>query len=136
MSPERQPTEDLMTAEVPVRDDSATTACPMCGRVFAAFGRARYCSDGCRKTAWRRRRQTARTSIMVPGPGVPRRPITVYECDSCGARALGSQRCDECNTFMRRVGIGGSCPACLEPVALSDLLDQQTVHPATAGGRR
>ena len=125
-----------MTAEIPLSDDSATTVCPMCDGVFEAFGRARYCSDGCRKKAWRRRHQSPRTPIIVPGPGVARRSITVYECDSCGARALGSQRCDECRTFMRRVGIGGCCPACDEPIAVSDLLDEQTAPPATTIGAR
>lgn len=51
----------------------------------------------------------------------PRRPITVYECD-CGARALGDQRCGECGLFMRRIGIGGSCPTCDDPVAIIELL--------------
>jgi rubrerythrin len=47
----------------------------------------------------------------------------VYECDGCGERALGSQRCDSCGTFMRKVGLGGLCPACDHPVAASDILD-------------
>jgi len=32
-----------------------------------------------------------------------------------------------CGTFARRVGIGGACPNCEEPVAISDLLDQAVV---------
>jgi DNA polymerase II large subunit len=47
--------------------------------------------------------------------------MTVYECD-CGARAVGRQRCTECGTFMRRVGIGGACPHCDEPVAVVELV--------------
>ncbi|MGH9070928.1 MAG: hypothetical protein ACRDX8_07155 [Acidimicrobiales bacterium] len=54
----------------------------------------------------------------------PRRPITVYECDGCGLRSLGTQRCETCGTFMRRIGLGGSCPACDEPVAVVDLLGE------------
>ena len=58
-------------------------------------------------------------------PAQPRRPITVYECDSCGARDLGTQYCGDCHTFMRRVGVGGTCPSCFEAVAVTELLDQQ-----------
>ena len=36
-------------------------------------------------------------------------------------RRLGSQRCDGCNTFGEKVGIGGLCPRCLEPVAYQGL---------------
>jgi len=43
----------------------------------------------------------------------PRRPITIYECDLCGTRNLSEQRCNDCSTFMRRIGIGGCCPICL-----------------------
>jgi hypothetical protein len=60
--------------------------------------------------------------VVVPARMV-RRPVTVYECDGCGARSLGSQYCEECRTFMRRVGFGGCCPACDEPVAIDDLLE-------------
>lgn len=37
---------------------------------------------------------------------------------------LGQQRCDDCGVFSRRVGPGGPCPHCNEPVALVDLLPQ------------
>jgi hypothetical protein len=46
----------------------------------------------------------------------------VYECPVCGARFLGEQRCPDCNVFCRRLGPGGPCPHCDEPVALADLL--------------
>ena len=58
-------------------------------------------------------------------PARPRRPITVDECDSCGTRAVGQQRCNECGTFMRKIGLGGPCPHCDEPVAVTELLDQE-----------
>ncbi|MEP6562662.1 MAG: hypothetical protein ABJD68_16505, partial [Nakamurella sp.] len=57
----------------------------------------------------------------------PRREITIYECPDCGERLLGEQRCPDCGTFTRRVGIGGCCPSCMEPVAVIDLIDQATV---------
>jgi hypothetical protein len=47
--------------------------------------------------------------------------VTVYECNGCGARSLGIQRCEECLKFTRAVGIGGLCPCCYEPVAVSEL---------------
>ena len=116
-----------MGAETPSRDDDATTACPVCERLFTPSGRASYCSDACRKQAWRRRHQPPAVPIVVPAPGRPRRPITVYECPTCSARALGSQRYDDCGTFMARVGVGGLCPHCDLAVAVSDLLGTEVL---------
>lgn len=95
--------------------------CPACQQTFEPTGRQRYCSDACRAAAYRRRRDAAKPALAVP-KAQPRRPITVYECDGCGARALGDQRCETCQRFMRRVGIGGSCPACDDPVAIVELV--------------
>jgi hypothetical protein len=49
---------------------------------------------------------------------------TVYQCPSCDRRYLGEQRCEDCNVFARRVGPGGSCPHCDEPVAVTDLVEE------------
>ena len=106
----------------PVRDDTATTPCPACGRTFAPEGRQRYCSTTCRQQAWRRRRQ-------APTLPVPAKPTTVYECDSCGARLLGEQYCEECQTFMRRIGPGGPCPHCDELVAMQDIITEDQLAP-------
>ena len=63
-----------------------------------------------------------------PGRPAPPGKITVYECaPDCGDRYLGEQRCESCGTFARRVGIGGACPNCDGPVAISDLLDEAVV---------
>lgn len=59
---------------------------------------------------------------MVPA-GRPRKPSTVYECPDCQARLLGSQFCEDCHTFMRRLGYGGISPCCGEPVTFDELLD-------------
>ncbi len=110
-----------------VRDDTATTVCPLCGGVFEPEGRQRFCSTGCRQTAWRRSRS-------APVEPVVARCDTVYMCPSCEARYLGEQRCDECNTWCRRLGPGGPCPRCDEPIALADLLtpDQLAQQPTTS----
>ena len=88
-----------------------------------ATGRSdrRWCSAACRQAGYRRSHQAPLEPPTLP-PRQPRRPATVYECDGCGARALGEQYCPEgCATFMRRVGTGGFCPACSEPVAYQEL---------------
>ena len=148
-SPTRR--EAALRADSPSGDDTATIACPMCQRPFTPLGRGRWCSDRCRKKAWRRRHQRPAAPIVVPAAGRPRRAITVYACDTCDTRALGQQRCDDCGAFMRRIGIGGHCPSCDEPVAVCDLLDADLLPPedthrassscddsatTTAGGRR
>jgi hypothetical protein len=117
------------------RDDGATKLCPICQHPFPAVGRGKYCGDSCRKKAWRMRHQSLAVPVVVPAPGVPRRSVTVYACQGCGARAVGVQRCEDCGSFMTRVGLGGECPACSEPVAVCELLDDALVvsgQPATS----
>jgi hypothetical protein len=104
--------------------DGVTTTCPVCQAHFSPIGRRRFCSDACRALAYRRRRDARQPSVIVPGAR-PRKPITVYECANCGERALGLQRCEACGIFMRRVGIGGCCPSCDEPIALSELVGEE-----------
>jgi predicted RNA-binding Zn-ribbon protein involved in translation (DUF1610 family) len=113
-------------AQIPPRDDPGTMPCPVCQRSFTPAGRQAYCTTACRKTAFRRRHQQTGPAITVP-TARPRREITIYECPNCGDRLLGEQRCEECHTFTRRIGIGGACPTCDDPVAISDLLDHATV---------
>jgi len=52
----------------------------------------------------------------------PRKDHTVYQCPECHTRQLGSQYCEDCHTFMRRLGAGGMCP-CGELVTFEELLD-------------
>ena len=94
----------------------------MCGHGFEPSGRRRHCSDACRQAAWRQRHAPALPEPPVPPKGL-KRAFTVYICDNCDTRALGAQRCDTCNTFMRAAGIGGKCPCCDEAVALNELLE-------------
>jgi hypothetical protein len=117
-----------------LRDDGATKECPVCEHRFTAVGRSQYCSDVCRKKAWRLRHQTSAAPVVVPVRGVPRRSLTVYVCPACDTKTLGVQRCEDCSVFMNKVGLGGECPACSEPVAVCELLDGAAVlswQPAT-----
>ena len=113
-----------MTAEAPLRHDTVTIPCPVCDRSFTPNGRRRFCTDACKAAAYRRRHNTQPAPVAIP-PSRPRRPITVYECATCGNRALGQQRCENCNTFMTRIGHGGLCPNCSEAITITDLLDQR-----------
>jgi hypothetical protein len=91
--------------------------CPWCTQVFVPSGRRRYCSNACRQAAYR-----ARDHQPGPPSQTAARPeATVYECPSCEQRYLGLRRCESCNLFCRRVGRGGLCPHCDEPVAHTDL---------------
>src|SRR5512144_1905121 len=114
----------------PLRHDGVTIHCPVCQGSFVPIGRQTYCCDACRAAAYRRRRDAGRqpaAAVVVP-KAQPRRQITVYECGGCGARSLGSQRCDGCGTFMSRVGIGGCGADCDEPVAANELVDQEVTR--------
>jgi hypothetical protein len=109
-----------MTA--PWRNDSVTIACAVCAQLFPPVGRRRFCSAACRQAAWRRR-QPGRPVVpdSLPAP----RPTIIYECPACGTRSLGEQRCADCGLFGRRIGPGGLCPHCDEPVAIADFIDPQ-----------
>ena len=105
--------------EAPFRNDGVTTtACPVCQHPFQPMGRQRVCSAACRQKAFRQRHPIA----LPPQPTRAPRAETVYECPACQTRFLGTQRCADCGVFCRRVGPGGPCPHCDEPVALADLL--------------
>ena len=101
-----------------------TAACPACGQPFTRAGRRRWCSDACRQAAWRRRHPATPpgTAAPVPAPGRPAREHTIYQCDQCGQRYHGQQWCQDCTRPCQRVGPGGTCPHCDEPVAISDLI--------------
>jgi len=114
--------------ETPRGDDNTTTTpdqllCPVCRSPFIRVRRQRFCSDNCRKTAWNRTHQANQPPTHpVPPPG-RRRQTTVYSCPSCEVRYYAQQWCPDCNQPCTRIGLGGRCPHCEEPVALTDLLD-------------
>jgi len=113
--------------QTPSCHDNVTTPCPACGSPFTPIGRQIWCSEACRAAGYRRRKQADRPAIALPDPR-PRRTFTVYECEHCSLRALGQQRCDECGTFMRKVGVGGHCVHCDEPLAVTELLDTAAIR--------
>ena len=103
-------------------DDGVTMApcCGGCGAPYVPSGRRRYCSARCRMRAYRARRQgVSPTDAQRPRP----RADTIYECPTCESRFIAEQRCPDCNVFCRRIGSGGICPHCAEPVAIADLVD-------------
>ena len=99
---------------------TARPPCEVCGGPIPA-GRAdrRTCSAACRQAAYRERLRQA----PLERADARRSPKaeSVYQCPVCEARYLGEQRCEDCGAFCRRLGPGGPCPHCDEPVALSDL---------------
>ena len=121
-----------MSTVPPVRDDTATTATPClrCGVAFDRLGRQRFCSTACRQSAWRQRRAAPIEPIVAKAD-------VVYECADCEARYLGDQRCELCNRWCRRVGPGGDCPHCGDPVAITDILSpEQLVQPRSTTSKR
>jgi hypothetical protein len=110
----------------PSRNDIETTsACPVCAAAFTPIRRQRYCTPACRQAARRARHRDPRPAVVV-APTTHRPPITVYQCPACDTRQLGQQWCHDCHRPRMRVDLGGLCPHCDEPVAISDILDQ---HP-------
>lgn len=99
----------------PVRDESATIACPVCGLAFEPSGRRRYCSTRCRQSAFRQK------TAALPKPVVAKAD-TVYLCPVCEERYLGEQYCSDCRTFCRRLGPGGPCPCCDGAISVTELL--------------
>ncbi len=122
-------TSSTPDARTPLRnDDRNDTAarCPACGQPFTPSGRRRWCSDACRQAAWRQAHPAPRqAAARLPAPPLAARESTIYQCPDCDQRYLGEQRCGDCGTFCRRLGQGGPCPHCDEPVAITELLPQQ-----------
>ena len=108
----------------PVRDDGETMICAHCAKVFPVSGRSRYCGNACKQRAYRAWRGTPQVPTrMKRAP----KDSTVYQCPECDARYLGVQYCESCQRFCRRLGAGGRCPCCDEPVAVKDLIDGMLV---------
>ena len=105
---------------IPVRDDYATARCRYCDVALSGRSDQQFCSTEHRQKAWRQLNSAPVAPVLV----VPKSD-TVYECPECGARLLGEQRCRECNTWCRRIGPGGLCPCCDEPISVTEILDPE-----------
>ena len=96
----------------------STGNCPVCGRSFTPTPRQipprRYCSERCRKTAWRRRH-----------PGRRRRPNPVPDAV---ARLDPVPRPNNLVDAAARAEPAARCPHCARPIAVITLL----VTPAAA----
>jgi hypothetical protein len=105
--------------------------CPICAASLPS-ARARYCSDACKQRAYRSR-QVDRSAPAVGHlaadlePAGDRLPTMVYECPACDTRYLGERRCPDCHRFCRKLGPGGACPHCDEPVLIAELLGKEVL---------
>jgi hypothetical protein len=105
----------------PSRNGSVTDSCMVCGDPLPPGRPRTTCSDRCRQAGWRRRHHHSSPRPQdLPATGSVK-DHTVYECPACETRLLGEQRC-ECGSFMRRLGTGGLCPCCDEPITIEELL--------------
>ena len=105
--------------------------CLLCGSPLPA-ARARYCSPACKQRAYRLRHVDLTAGDRAARTAELRRrrllvPQTLYECPTCGERYLGEQRCSDCQRFCRRVGLGGACPHCDQPILVAELLGEEEV---------
>jgi hypothetical protein len=105
--------------------------CPIC-QTATVPARARYCSDACKQRAYRLRRMAVVPPDLSAVAAKTRRQQaviahTVYECPACETRLLGERRCPDCHVFCRRLGLGGPCPHCDEPVLLADILPPEVL---------
>jgi len=107
-------------------------SCPVCQATLTS-ARARYGSDACKQRAYRLRQTDSTVDLDALTTELRSRHAlftrTVYECPSCEVRLLGEQRCPDCHVFCRRLGLGGSCPHCDDPVTLAELLGLEEVQP-------
>jgi hypothetical protein len=128
-------------SDVPVRygsrygSEPTPTAAPEClvCRASLPSRRARYCSDACRQRAYRLRQvdlTVTDTASLVTE--LKRRAELLahrlFGCPACGEQYLGQQRCPDCNRFCRLLGLGGACPACEQPILLTELLGFEPEH--------
>ena len=106
----------------PSHNGSVTDRCLVCDGALPPGRPRSTCSDRCRQAAWRRRHQSSSRLAEALPAARSVKGRTVYECPACDTRLLGQQRCDDCNVFCRRLGPGGLCPCCDEPITIEELL--------------
>ena len=116
----------------PSRTPLSTPPCLMCGGLLIT-PRQRYCTRACQQQAYRlRHHRPAQLDLTSLRTELKRRrqlaEHTVYECPSCQTRSVGEQRCADCNTFARALGLGGQCPDCESVLLLTDVLELDELH--------
>ena len=119
-----------MTAELsrqPSHTASASSTCLVCGAALSTR-QQRYCTRACQQHAYRaRHQQPVPLDLLRLRAELQRQrrllEHTVYECPTCQTRTVGEQRCAECNTFTRRIGLGGNCPECDAVILITNLID-------------
>ena len=102
--------------------------CLVCSAPLHGTRRERYCSRQCQQSAYRLRRNPGTEQLLKIWTRTLHEQQallkqTVYECPQCGQRLVGERRCPECNFMCRKLGLGGCCPECDEPVLVLELLD-------------
>jgi len=117
----------------PSRTAIASRTCLVCGAALSP-SQQRYCTRACQQQAYRlRHHQPSRLDFARLRAELKRRrqlaEHTVYECPSCETRSVGEQRCADCNTFGRALGLGGQCPDCDAVLLLNDLLEMEGAPP-------
>ncbi len=109
-------------SERPTREGYVTAkGCPVCGTPLRGRADRRYCTPACRQSAYRARTAASTQPQPQPPTGRGRREHTVYECGDCGQRLAGEQWCPDCQQPPRRIGPGGPCPSCGDPVTIAEL---------------
>lgn len=85
-------------------------------------GRQVYCTPACRQKAYRGRATGHDIQAVSTTPPRHRRQVTVYQCPNCEQAYLGEQWCPDCQRPCQRLGYGGLCRHCQEPVSIDQLL--------------
>ena len=117
---ERDDTPNAAAAEP---DGTLARCCSSCSALFTPSGRQTYCTPACRQKAHRDRRTAGDVQTVMPAPPRRgRREVTVYQCPDCDQPYLGEQWCADCQRPCLRLGYGGNCPHCQEPVSIDQLL--------------
>ena len=112
---------------------TATGSCPVCGQTFTStphqIPRRRYCSERCRKTAWRHRHPGHRSRPRDVPPAVPRPGDVPLAGPRPGDVSPAVPRPGEIlHASPARAEPAARCPHCARPVAVIALL----VVPAAA----
>lgn len=120
-----------MSSSFPSRDDRRDDTnrlpqgrCSSCCAAFTPTGRQAYCSPACRQRAYRQRSIRSDTQAAMSATSAQtRRDVTIYQCPECEEVFLGEQWCPNCQRPCRRLGLGGACPHCDEPVTVDQLIN-------------